>query len=309
MRDVSYAAVPAWIYIVLAAAVLTVLIVVLYERHKTRKTLNTIDAMLDDAISGAFLENTWDESMLSSVEAKLARYLASAESSARNLREQKAKIEALVADISHQTKTPIANILLYAQLLEEQALSEEAKPLTAALTGQSEKLKSLIEALVKTSRLETGILHFQPRLSPIYPMLAETVKQYAPRAEAKQITLSLEPTEAQAVFDPKWTAEAIGNLLDNAVKYTPAGGAVAVRVMTYDMFCRIDVSDTGPGIPEDERAKVFLRFYRSPTVFGAEGVGLGLYLARQIVVGQGGYIKIADSEGSGTTFSVFLPCS
>ena len=307
MQIVSRAAVPVWIYIVLAAAVLVAVIVSLYERRKTRKMLNTIDAMLDDAINGAFLENTWDETMLSSVEAKLARYLSGSEVSARNLREQKAKIETLVADISHQTKTPIANILLYAQLLEEQELSDETKPLAASLVGQSEKLKTLIEALVKTSRLETGIFQFQLRQAEVWPMLAEVVGQFMPKAEANQVTLTLEPMDTCAVFDPKWTSEAIGNLLDNAIKYMPEGGAVSIRVSEYDMFCRIDVTDNGPGIPEEEQAKVFQRFYRSPGNADTEGVGIGLYLARQIVTGQGGYIKLTSKPEAGTTFSVFLP--
>jgi len=297
-----------WLILLSVVAVAAAGIVVLYDRHKTKRTLNEIDVMLDEAIKGDFLENTWDESMLSSVEGKLARYLKSSASSARNLREQKAKIEALVADISHQTKTPIANILLYAQLLEEQNIPEETKPLVTSLIGQSEKLKMLIDALVKTSRLETGIFQFQPKNSEIEPMLTEAVKQYLPKAQKKQITLNLEPSDASAaVFDSKWTAEAVGNLLDNAIKYTPSGGAVSVHVSEYDMFCRIDVSDNGLGIPEEEQAKVFQRFYRSPSVADAEGVGIGLYLTRQIITGQGGYIKLTSKPGEGSTFSFFLP--
>lgn len=297
----------SWLILLSAAALAAAGIVILYDRRKTNRTLNKMDAMLDEAIKGDFLESSWDESMLSSVEGKLARYLKSSASSARNLREQKARIEALVADISHQTRTPIANILLYAQLLEEQDLPEEARPLVASLIGQSEKLKMLIEALVKTSRLETGIFQFHPVRAEVEPMLAEAVRQYLPTAQQKQITLNLEPCAAEAVFDSKWTAEAVGNLLDNAIKYTPGGGTVSVRLSEYDLFCRIDVSDNGRGIPEEEQAKVFQRFYRSPSVADAEGVGIGLYLTRQIIAGQGGYLKLTSKPGKGSTFSVFLP--
>ena len=296
-----------WLLIIAAAAVAASLIVVVCDRYSTGKTLKRIDAMLDEAIKGDFSESDWDESMLSSVEAKLSRYLKSSALSARNLREQKAQIEALVADISHQTKTPIANILLYAQLLEEQELPENAGSLAASLVGQSEKLKALIEALVKTSRLETGIFQFQIRRGNVRPMLEETVGQYLPKAQRKHIALTLGPADGDAVFDAKWTAEAIGNLIDNAVKYTSAGGEISLQVSAYDMFCRIDVADSGAGIPEDEQAKIFQRFYRSPSAAEEEGVGLGLYLARRIITGQGGYIRLASRPGEGSVFSVFLP--
>ncbi len=283
--------------------------VIVYDRRKTKKTLRSIDAMIEGAMRGDFSEKSWDESLLSAVEAKLARYLASSEVSSRDLREQKAAIETLIADISHQTKTPIANILLYAQLLEEQDLPEEARPLVTSLTNQSEKLKDLIGALVKASRLESGVLRFSPKRTAVQPMLAEAVSLYTPKAAAKQIELTLTPTSAEAVFDPKWTLEAIANLIDNAVKYTPAGGHVEISVTEYESFCRISVRDSGPGIAEDEQAKVFARFWRSPSFADEEGVGIGLYLAREIVTGQSGYIKLESKKGEGATFSVFLPRS
>jgi signal transduction histidine kinase len=119
--------------------------------------------------------------------------------------------------------------------------------------------------------------------------------------------LSLTEPDSTAVFDPKWTAEAVYNLLDNAVKYTPAGGKISVRAAAYELFCRIDVTDTGIGIAEAEQAKIFTRFYRSPAVAETEGVGIGLFLTRQIVTGQGGYVKVSSAPGKGATFSVFLP--
>ena len=297
----------SWIIIVSVTAVFVSVIVVIFDRRSTRKTLKKIDSMLDEAMRGDFSESAWDESMLSSMEAKLSHYLKSSAISARNLREQKTKIEALVADISHQTKTPIANILLYAQLLDEQETSEDARLLITSLIGQSEKLKTLIDALVKTSRLETGIYQFQTKRAKVEPMLAETIRQYLPKAQQKHISLKQEPTEAFAVFDAKWTAEAIGNLIDNAIKYTPAGGEVSLHVSEYDMFCRIVITDNGRGIPEEEQTKIFQRFYRSPSVAEEEGVGLGLYLAREIISGQGGYIKLESRPEKGSTFSIFLP--
>ena len=278
-----------------------------WNRLHAKRVMRELERMLDAAMAGTFLEQDFDESLLSAVESRFAHYLAANAVSAQKLQEEKDKIKTLIADISHQTKTPVANILLYAQLLSEQELSPEGRDCAAALEGQVEKLRALIEALVKTSRLEAGVLALHPRAGPLGPVLEEAAAQFAPRAAERRIRLVISPTDISAVFDPKWTGEALCNLLDNAVKYTPAGGRVTVEAVSYQLFCRIDVTDTGPGIPEEERAKVFQRFYRSPAAYEAEGVGIGLYLARQIAQGQGGYIKASSRPGQGSRFSLYLP--
>ena len=294
-------------YIVIAAAALTAAAVVVWDRRRTRHLLKRLDDMLEKAITQGFTEEDYDESLLSAVEAKLARYLASSTVSARNLQSEKDKIKTLIADISHQTKTPLANVLLYAQLLSEQPMPQESRSCVTALEGQAEKLQSLIEALVKTSRLESGVLTLHPQPASLAPMLEDAVAQFTPKAAEKSITLTLVSSEGDGVFDPKWTSEAVCNLLDNAIKYTPTGGGVTVQTHCYELFCRIDVTDTGPGIPEEEQAEVFQRFYRSPANHQAQGVGIGLYLARQIAEGQGGYIKVFSKPGKGTKFSLYLP--
>ena len=278
-----------------------------WNRLHAKRVMRDLERMLDAAMAGTFLEQDFDESLLSAVESRFAHYLAANAVSAQKLQEEKDKIKTLIADISHQTKTPVANILLYAQLLSEQELSPEGRDCAAALEGQVEKLRALIEALVKTSRLEAGVLALHPRAGPLGPVLEEAAAQFAPRAAERRIRLVISPTDISAVFDPKWTAEALCNLLDNAVKYTPAGGRVTVEAVSYQLFCRIDVTDTGPGIPEEELSKVFQRFYRSPAAYEAEGVGIGLYLARQIAQGQGGYIKASSRPGQGSCFSLYLP--
>ncbi len=292
-------------YLCLAAMALALPALFLWERRQRKRLLRRLDRMLEEAVRGEFREETFDESLLSAAETKLAHYLSASAVSARNLQEEKDKIKALIADISHQTKTPIANVLLYTQLLEEQ-VPEDCREYTAALSGQAGKLQSLIEALVKMSRLETGVLVFHPRPEPLGPMLKEAVRQFAPKAAEKGLTLTLEPAEAEAVFDPKWTAEAVCNLIDNAVKYTPAGG-VTVSARAYELFARVDVEDTGPGVPEEELGKLFQRFYRGTAAPDTEGAGVGLYLVRQIAGGQGGYVKAFSRPGKGTKFSLFLP--
>lgn len=296
-------------YIVIAAVALAALAVVFWDRRQTRRILKSLNEMLDGAIQGEFRERSFDESLLSAVETRLAHYLSASVVSAKNLQKEKDNIKTLIADISHQTKTPIANILLYTHLLAEHPLPEDSRTCVTALESQAEKLQSLIESLVKTSRLETGILALHPQAGPLAPMLEESVAQFASRAAEKGVTLTLVPVpaDATAVFDAKWTGEAVCNLLDNAIKYTPAGGSVIVQAASYELFCRINVADTGPGIPEEEQAKIFQRFYRASTAHQTEGVGIGLYLARQIAQSQSGYIKVFSKPGRGAKFSLYLP--
>ena len=291
-------------YAVIAASVLLAAGFVLYDRHRTRRILENLNRMLDMAMRGNFTEDSFDESLLSALESKLAHYLAASTVSARNVQAEKDKLKALIGDISHQTKTPIANILLYTQLLMERPGNRACLD---ALDGQTKKLQSLIDALVKTSRLESGVIALHPAGGGLQAVIDAALSQIAPKAVAKKIQITLEPTEADAVFDPKWTEEALYNLLDNAVKYTPAGGMVRVTVTAYQLFSAIHVSDTGPGIPEEEQPRVFQRFYRGAEHAEEEGVGIGLYLVRRIAEGQGGYVKVSSQVGKGSTVSLYLP--
>ena len=294
-------------WLVAGAALLAALGAVFYSRWRTARLLTRLDEMLAAAMDGSFTEQRFDESRLSALESRLAQYLAASSVSAQNLQAQKDQISALVSDISHQTRTPVANLQLYAQLLAEQPLGPEGRACAEAIEMQAQKLQSLIEALVKTSRLESGVLALHPAPGELAPMVERAAAQYAPKAAAKGLSLTVGPAAGSAVFDPKWTEEALCNLLDNAVKYTPAGGAVTVSVQAYELFAAVRVRDTGPGIPEEEQARIFGRFYRAPAAYQAEGGGIGLYLARQIAAGQGGYLKVESAPGAGSTFSLYLP--
>ena len=299
------------IKIAIGALLLVVLccgMLLLWSRYRQRRLLLRLQQMLDEAIAGTFTEHSFDETMLSALESRMADYLSASATTAMQLQKEKDTIKELISDISHQTKTPIANILLYGQLLQEQPLPAESRQCVAALQGQADKLNFLIASLVKLSRLETGILTVQPSLQLLQPLLQEITQQYTAKAEAKGICLTVQDTDEQAVFDLKWTTEALGNVVDNAIKYTQPGGTVRITVTMYELFCRIDVADTGIGIAEEEQARIFSRFYRSPQVAQQDGVGIGLHLARQILSDQGGYIKVSSVPGKGSVFSLFLQC-
>lgn len=293
----------------ISAALLLAAAAVLWNRWKTRRILENVNAMLEAAMNGEFAQRRFDESMLSSVETKLAHYLAASTASARNVQSEKDKIKALISDISHQTKTPIANVLLYAQLLREQQGAPDRRACVDALENQAMKLQSLVDALVKASRLESGVIALHPSRGRLETPIRSAIAQLSPRADEKGIAIDLENVDADARFDGKWTEEAIVNLLDNAIKYTPAGGKINIWTTQYDLFSAVHIRDDGDGIPEGEQNKVFQRFYRGSAHREAEGVGIGLYLVRQIAQGQGGYVKLHSEAGAGSTFSIYLPRS
>lgn len=294
-------------WVVALCAVLAAAAVIGYDQYRVRHTMDTLNHMLDEAIDGTFTAAHFDESRLSAVEAKMQRYLEASGTTKAQLSEQKARIQGLIADVSHQTKTPIANILLYAELLDDKPLPDDCRDCVQALSAQAEKLRFLIASLVKAGRLETGVIAVHPKQDSVTALVQDALCEAAPKAAAKGITLSGTPADETACFDRKWTLEALGNLLDNAVKYTPSGGSVTVSVVPYELFCRIDVTDTGIGLTEEESSRVFARFYRAPAAQNAPGVGLGLYLAREIAAANGGYIKVSSHAGAGSTFSLFLP--
>ena len=273
---------------------------------KTHKVIQRLDQMIDNAIEGKPIETTFDETKMSALETKLARFLEMNHTHKAQLTEQKLKVHALISDISHQTKTPLSNVLLHTMLLAESDLSEKDKLCVEVLTHQTEKLNFLIDALIKASRLESGMVQPLPRLESVSQLIEDVIHQARPKAELKNIELQWSPTEVMAKFDPKWTSEALLNIVDNAIKYTHSNTVIQLSVTAFQLFCRIDVKDQGIGISEAEIPMVFQRFYRSEQVRDLEGVGLGLYLAREIIASQDGYIKVKSKPYEGTTFSVYL---
>lgn len=294
--------------IVPVAAIVFCVCFALYERRKTKSIMETLNRILDKTIAGDFKETVYDETSLSQIESKLWRFLASSELAQKRVEKEQNRIKSLISDISHQTKTPIANILMYTGLLaEQQDLPEQTKNISGQIGPQAEKLNFLIQSLIKVSRLESGLIAVTPAANRVSELIADAVFECAPKAKAKGIACTVgEISDTVALFDAKWTAEALCNILDNAVKYTPPGGQITIRSTCYEMFVRIDIADSGMGIAEADYSKLFERFWRSSAAANEEGVGIGLYLSREIIAKQGGYIKVSSVPGKGSVFSVFL---
>ena len=281
---------------------------IIYHR-RSKVMFDQLNAMLDAAISNTFTESSYDETRLLQMETKLNRFLSASTTGERDINKEKDRIKRLISDISHQTKTPIANILLYVQLLQERVeAGSPSEELTKQIASQSEKLNFLIQALVRTSRMEAGIIHVHPQVNSLMDLIRSATDQVEEKAQSKHIHLLIDGEAVDtALFDPKWAEEVLFNILDNSIKYTPEYGTVTISTITYELFARIDIKDTGRGIAEEEINQIFQRFYRSPEVSQVEGVGIGLYLAREIISMQQGYIKVSSVLQEGSTFSIFLP--
>lgn len=280
------------------------------QRYQIGQFADQICETLNAVIAGRQPENLrpYDDSLTSKVQGKLMQYYDIMREEHLQSQRDKQTLQSLVSDISHQVKTPIANVKLYTDILQRRDIPEEKRELFLhSMETQINKLDFLMQSLIKMSRLETGTFTLSPVETRLIDTIAQAMNTVWSKAEQKKIELSVEcGAEITVQHDPKWTAEAIGNILDNAVKYTRTGGQISISVRPWQFYTRIDISDTGIGIPEEHYNDIFQRFYREEEVAAEEGVGLGLYLANGIITRQKGYISVKSRVGEGTTFSVYL---
>ena len=267
----------------------------------------TIDDMLDGAASPPQICE--EENLFYKINHRLTRLYEVLRENRESIAKERADLQELISDISHQVKTPISNLkMVNATLLEQVMPEEKRQEFLMASSGQLEKLDFLMQAMIKTSRLETGVISLDRKIQPLYDTLAAALGGILLNAERKNIHVSVDcSTDIVLAHDRKWTSEALFNVLDNAVKYTPAGGDIQVSVQSWEFYVKIEIMDSGKGIAENRQGMIFKRFYREEEVHDVEGIGVGLYLAREIVAMQGGYIKVTSTVGHGSTFSVFLP--
>ena len=235
-------------------------------------------------------------------------------------------MQSQISDIAHQAVLPVSNIVLYTQLLEEnlsngftgtkineienvQLTKAEVSEIISEITAIRDEIGTLdflIQSLVKLSRMENGIINLNAEKQQIKPMLDLVKQQFAIKAKNKGIDFLIEDTEETDVFDSKWTLEAVANIVDNAVKYTQEGGKISIHTEALPSLVRIDIADTGIGIREEEQGAVFSRFYRSVETSNSRGVGIGLYIAREVMRAQNGYIRLRSEYGNGSTFSLYF---
>lgn len=272
---------------------------------------SSLSACIDHMISGKknISFELEAETLTAKLGYRLGRLYEIMQRSSGQIQSEKEMLQEMVSDISHQVKTPVTNLKMYnSTLLEQQLPPEKEHEFLLLMENQINKLDFLMQSMVKMSRLETGLITLSVQPSPIYDTIAMSLGGIVFPAEQKNIEITVDcPSSLLVSHDKKWTAEALFNILDNAVKYTGQDGKISIKVERWEAVTKIDIADTGKGIPEQHYAQIFKRFYREEDVRDVEGVGIGLYLCREIISHQGGYILVKSELRKGSVFSVFLP--
>lgn len=295
-----------WISIILA---ILLALAICYSIYQRRKTYRMIDRLLDSVLSQEMIVySEVEEGEFSALVSKIRQIQEVLENRARSADNEKEQVKSLVSNMSHQLKTPLANLSLYAEILGQGEIAPERKAEFAdKMQRQIEKLNWIVESLSKMVKLEQNIDGFEVKDTPIRQTILDAIDTVYEKVEKKELHLDLEAFEDRALYhNRKWTVEVFVNLLENAIKYTDKGGAISIRVKPYELYTEIQFADNGRGIRREELTDIFKRFYRSPEVENMEGSGIGLYLSNLILEKEKGYISATSEYGKGSCFSVFL---
>ena len=308
------------LFSVLAAFYLvSILCVYLYfdkEKRRMKKQEEQILSVLESCLSGDY-HFTEDETVLRELQNPLfadalKKIGGSLKLKSEWLEAEHDNTKSLVTDISHQLKTPISALKVCFPLCVEAEDEEEKEEFDARCRIQIEKLEVLAAALTNISYLETHMIELCPKKESVTDILTDSVNTVYMKALEKQITIESMMEEQDELWvnaDRKWTVEAVSNVLDNAVKYSPTGSSIQIRVQALYNFIRIEIEDNGIGIPKEEWNQIFKRFYRgsSDIVRKAEGAGVGLYLSRKILEDEGGAVFVRSAKEQGSIFVIQLP--
>lgn len=260
----------------------------------------------DEILSGKAIEISYDESLDSAISQRLYRIMEISRMQKETAEEERDTVKSLITNINHQIKTPLANITLYTGLLKEQISDVKSMQLADKVENNAMKLSFFMKELLKSSYAEQEMISVSPKIIDLDVVMKRSCQAVELDAMKNKIQLMLKYDNCHIYADPKWTEEVFTNILENAIKYSPAGSTVMIQSVLYESFVCVQFIDHGIGIPEEEQGKIFQRFYRGTNVTDQQGFGIGLFLAREVLRKQQGYIKVKSKLNKGTTVEVFL---
>ncbi|MDE6566248.1 MAG: HAMP domain-containing histidine kinase [Lachnospiraceae bacterium] len=222
--------------------------------------------------------------------------------------QEKEQVKQLISNMSHQLKTPFANVMMYAELLEGDNLTEEQRgKFMGKLKMQLDKMDWLLTSLFKMTRLEQNVIDFEVEKAGIRQTIQNAIGMVYDKAEKKKISFQVCPFSDTLLWHNRaWTTEVIGNLLENAIKYTAEDGQIEISLESLENYSIIHIRDNGMGIDEEDCPHIFERFYRGKDAEHIEGSGIGLYLSKKILERERGYLTVKSDQGKGSDFAVFL---
>ena len=283
--------------------ILVILIgILLYKYIVLRSEMSELSDYIDKALDGNLEITEFDEKELSKIKSKLIKFLYASQVKEAKINTEKSKTKDLIADISHQTKTPITNLSLYISLLEDDPKDEYLEIIKYELN----KLEFLIQNLVKSSRLESDIISLQKHQANLKDIVEDVLREFKVILYEKCISINLKDEDLIFNLDERWLKEAIHNLVDNAIKYSPNGSTINISIYKSYLNYNLDIENECKDISEETLPKIFERFYRGKNSVSKDGLGLGLFIAREIIEKHGGYIRASLDENR-IKFSVDFP--
>lgn len=276
--------------------------IILYKYIVLRSEMSELSDYIDKALDGNLEITEFDEKELSKIKSKLIKFLYSNQVKEKKISTEKNKTKDLIADISHQTKTPITNLSLYISLLEDDPKDEYLEIIKYELN----KLEFLIQNLVKSSRLESDIISLQKHQSNLKDIVEDVLREFKVILDEKCISINLKDEDLIFNLDERWLKEAIHNLVDNAIKYSPNGSTINISIYKSYINYNLDIENECKDLSEETLPKIFERFYRGKNSVSKDGLGLGLFITREIIEKHGGNIRASLDENR-IKFSVDFP--
>lgn len=276
--------------------------ILLYKYIVLRGEMRELSDYIDKALDGNLEITEFDEKELSKIKSKLIKFLYASQVKEAKINTEKSKTKDLIADISHQTKTPITNLSLYISLLEDDPKDEYLEIIKYELN----KLEFLIQNLVKSSRLESDIISLQKHQANLKDIIEDVLREFKVILDEKCISINLKNEDLIFALDERWLKEAIHNLVDNAIKYSQNGSTINISVYKSYLNYNLDIENECKDLSEEALPKIFERFYRGKNSVSKDGLGLGLYIAREIIEKHGGNIRASLDENR-IKFSVDFP--
>ena len=276
--------------------------IILYKYIVLRSEMSELSDYIDKALDGNLEITEFDEKELSKIKSKLIKFLYSNQVKEKKISTEKNKTKDLIADISHQTKTPITNLSLYISLLEDDPKDEYIEIIKYELN----KLEFLIQNLVKSSRLESDIISLQKHQANLKDIVEDVLREFKVILDEKCIRINLKGEDLIFNLDERWLKEAIHNLVDNAIKYSPNGYTINISIYKSYLNYNLDIENECKDLSEETLPKIFERFYRGKNSVSKDVLGLGLFIAREIIEKHGGNIR-ASLDNNRIKFSVDFP--